>query len=991
MKKAISLLLLLTFSAIGFSYFYGNQLFTTKSEEKIIHNSDKSEITEEYEDWAVEILQRMTLEEKIAQITMLRIHSNFDATYEQQMIEEIEKYQPGGVCFFQGGPIREINLTNKIQSVSKIPLLVSMDAEWGIAMRLDSVQPFPRQMGLGALSEKENHLIYEMGYEIGRQCVEMGIHINFAPVIDINNNAANPVINSRSFGEERESVTEKGKQYMLGMQDAGIITCLKHFPGHGDTETDSHKDLPVITKSFNELDSLELYPFRQLINAGADMVMIAHLNVPALDDEPNSISSLSYNIITDLLKKEYGFDGIVITDALDMNGLRKSYPKGGEAEIKALLSGVDILLLPNKLSVIIPAIKEAVLTGIIPEELIDEKCLKVLRLKDQLNLHYYKPLDTVNIYQRLNTPQTEKLIQTIEEKAITLLKNKNFVLPLEKNDSTEAAVLIIGGLTDSAELKKICREKSIPCLQVDKEIAQGDFQKILTQLQPYKKVIACILGTNQTPKYNYGITTSTVNLLKEICKKQQTILSIFGNAYALDQFGSTDAFESIIIGYQPYPTLVEKALAAINGETDFYGHLPVSTKEYKAGTGIAAQPIVTIEKSGYSILDTKYNRRIDSLIEMGIDNKIFPGCQILAIQNGQTVYHKNFGKLTYDKNGIAVRDATLYDIASMTKSAATTLAVMKLFDEKKFKLTDSIGRYLKYLQNTDKQNIRIEELLTHTSGLPAFIPFYLEMTRTEENRQKYFREKQDEQFSIEVAEGMYLDKTIPDQLRKKIADCKLSEKKYVYSDLSFVLLKDLVETLTNKTLERYLRENFYAPLELKHTSFHPLKRFDKSKIAPTENDQKFRRQIVQGYVHDQTSALFGGTAGNAGLFSNVSDLSVIFQLLMNGGIYNGKRYLSSETVNQFISTHCINGCERRGLGFDTPSFAQPSSIIPSESSRYTFGHQGFTGTVFWCDPNTKLIYIFLSNRVYPDTEPNKLSKSGIRLHVHKVICEGLKN
>ena len=985
MKKTLLLIIFLATSSIGFSYFNDNQ-----TEKWAIGRSSQTEQDGMRGSWAENRLHEMTLEEKIAQITMIRIHSNYDSSYEAAMIKEIEEYQPGGVCFFQGGPKRQISLTNRIQAVSKIPMLVAIDGEWGPAMRLDSLRRFPRQMALGALSSDDDNLIYEMGYEIGRQCKTLGIHINFAPCIDINNNPNNPVINSRSFGENRDLVAAKGKLYMLGMQDAGILTCLKHFPGHGDTGTDSHQDLPVINKSFEVLDSLELYPFRQLINAGADMVMLAHLNVPALDDEQNSISSLSYNIITDLLKKEYGFDGIVITDALDMNGLRKSYPAGGEAEIKAILSGVDILLLPNKLSVIIPAIKEAVETGLIPEELIDEKCLKVLKLKESLNLQKFSPIEATDIYSKINTPKVLYLIDSIEKQALTLIKNDKKILPLHKEENS-AALLIIGGLEDSLFYKQLCIENNLGYLQTDREIKKANYLPMINQLSDYKNVIAVILNTNQSPKYNYGIYNSTVDFLKEVSQKKPTILTLCGNPYALSKFDGTDNFKAIIIGYHPTPTTVKSAIGTIFGEGDFHGSLPVSSCGYKSLFGLQMTPDVKIESSGYSSLPQYFTKKIDSLVQSGIKEKIYPGCQIIAIKNGHTVYHKNFGKLTYEHHAPKVTDETLYDIASLTKPTATTLAVMKLYDEKKFKLTDSIGKYLIYLQNTDKQNITIQELLTHTSGLPAFIPFYKDMISDPETREKNFRENPDEQFSIEVAENMYANKDLPDELRRKIAGCQLNKKGYVYSDLSFVLLKDIVETLTNSTLEKYLEDNFYKPMGLRQTSFHPLKQFEKSQIAPTEDDKYFRKRLIQGYVHDQTAALFGGVAGNAGLFSTATDLAVIYQMLMNGGIYGGKRYISEATVNEFTATHPMHGCSRRALGFDTPSFSAPSSILPSLSSKYTYGHQGFTGTVFWCDPESQLIYIFLSNRVHPDCEPNKLAKSGIRLSVHKLICEGLKN
>jgi beta-glucosidase-like glycosyl hydrolase/CubicO group peptidase (beta-lactamase class C family) len=936
------------------------------------------------ESWAVQQLEKMTLEEKIAQIIFIRIHSNKDANYNAQKIKEIEKYQPGGVCFFQGGPVREINLTNKIQAVSKIPLLVSMDAEWGVAMRLDSVPAFPRQMTLGALPDKYNNLIYQMGKEVANQCKLLGVHINFAPCVDVNNNAKNPVINSRSFGENRENVVEKSLQYMHGMQEQGVIACAKHFPGHGDTETDSHYGLPVIKKTKQKLWETELYPFQKMIENGCEMIMVAHLNIPALDNTPGSISTTSYKIVTELLRNEMKFNGIIITDGMEMEGLRKTYPKGADAEIKCLQAGIDVLLLPNELSVIIPLIKKAVENGEISEKSIHEKCLKVLQMKEKWGITSFQPLDHKNAVENLNSETVIDLIKQLESKALTLIKNEKKLLPLQGKEKT--CFLFIGDAENESFAKKTSLEFGLPFVKVEKTIPKESIPATLTKFSKYEQIIVAYLSTNQTPSKNYGITQESVTFLNELGKTKKVILSLFGNPYALSKFKSLSKFDVVLAGYQRTENSVHAALQAIFGEISFEGLLPVSVSDYISLTNanIEQQAESGRQKANN---DFRLTKEIDEMIEEGINEKIFPGCQILMLKHGKPLFIKNYGTTDYQSKN-RVTENTIYDVASITKPLATTLALMKLYDEKKFSLKDTIGKFVSWLKDSDKSGLLIEELLTHTSGLPAFVPFYKRLL-TESPSAIYLNAFETETFNIPVAKNLFLHHAYLDTVKQRFCDIELKPKKYLYSDLGLFLLKEMVETITKKSCVDYVVSEFYEPLGLENTCFNPaLKGIDLKNVAPTENDTLFRKQLVHGYVHDQTSALFGGFAGNAGLFSTAQELAVILEMLMNQGVFKGKRYLSEKTVQLFTSSYTCNGTKRRGLGFDVPSAEKPAEILPEKASSRTFGHQGFTGTVFWCDPKEDLIYIFLSNRVHPDVEPNLLVKSKIRLLVHEKIYDG---
>lgn len=929
-----------------------------------------------------DILSQMTLEEKIAQLLIIRVSSTENEQYNKELVEKVARIQPGGVCFFKGGPVREAKLTNRLQAVSKIPMFVAIDGEWGPAMRLDSCVAFPRQMTLGALSEENDSLIYQMGLEVAEQCKAVGINLNFAPCIDINNNSQNPVINSRSFGENRDKVCRKAALYMHGMQDGGIVTSIKHYPGHGDTETDSHYGLPVIGKSRIELDEMELYPYRKLINENPDMVMVGHLNVPALDSSAQSVSSLSYPIVSQLLKRELGYSGLIITDGMEMKGVRKQNRFEGDVEIRALLAGVDILLLPGETDSVIQAIKRAVEEDIIPEELINERCLRVLQFKQSHGITDFKSNNSAEIYKWLNRPEAVWINRQIEEKALTLLKNDDNTLPLNAKTAENTAFLCVDRKAYKNEYEQIVGECHLPFYYIDKKVSAKEQTAILAKLAPYNQIIVAFGGSNQLGGSNYGIDMSSVRLLNRLAKEKSVILLHLGNPYALNAFDTLSSYKAVIGAYQFSPTTVAAAMKACFGQIAFEGTLPVSINGYPAGSGI----LPSIPNENISALSNNITQEIDKILQNGIKDHIYPGCAVIALHHGQPVYQKVFGYLDYNCQD-KVTHQTLYDVASITKVAATTLAVMKLYDNHEIHLSDKIGKYLPYLAGTDKANLTLEELLTHTSGMPAFIPFYKSIMGNE----RYLRAYNTENYNIQVADHLYLRKDYPDTIRYKIAHCKLKEKKYEYSDLNFFLLKDMVETITMQPMEEFLSENFYQPMGLSHTTFRPLSHgFNLNQIAPTEEDNLFRKQLVHGYVHDQTAALMNGNAGNAGLFTTAEELGALFLMIQNGGIYNAQRYLSEATVEEFTKMHPLHACHVRGLGFHTPKANGESSIVPTYSDYQIFGHQGFTGTVVWCDPKEELIYVFLSNRVCPDAEPNKLSKSGIRLKVHELIYKGIR-
>ena len=942
--------------------------------------------------WAEQVMHSMSLEEKIAQLLMISVYPDGSDIPWNETLSIVRKYHPGGVCFFSGTPIRQIRMTNRLQALSKIPMLVAIDGEWGPSMRLDSCVRFPRQMLLGALPERDVNLVYRMGLAVGKQCQCLGIHINFAPCVDVNNNPQNPVINSRSFGERPDKVAMMSIAYMQGMQDVSVAACAKHFPGHGDTQVDSHFSLPIITKSLVDMEARELYPFRRIVDAGVQMVMVGHLRVPALDSASNSISSLSKPIVTDFLRNNIGFDGLVITDAMGMKAVRSQYPANGEAEIRALLAGVDIVLMPSDLSVVIPAIKAAVRQGRIPEELIEERCRRVLAFKSSKGLNETPVIDTKGVEAKLNLLEDNVLVDSLEAEAMTLLRNEGNILPLVPSVAEKSLLLLIGSTSDTAYYSRLAKERGMGYLQVSRDAQPSQY---ISTVAPYDQVVVVTLNTNQTPSKNYGITDEMLKFLNVVLEGKKVVLGLMGNPYALPRFSNLEKYQAVVVGYTCTKSIVETFMDHIFGERDFSGTLPVSVDGFVAGSGmhLPVQQPVQLEPQilydNFSALSDRTTYRIDSLVTSCIKMKVMPGCQILAMKSGKLLFYKNYGSLRYDKKQ-PVTTETMYDLASMTKALSTTLALMKLYDEGKIDIEAPLSTYVPASVGTQVGTFTLKELMTHTTGLPAGLLFYKHLMSDKKWSSQWVRTKPTEGFSVCAAQGMYLRDDFPKVALQMILDCKVTQKKYIYSDLNFILLKEVVEAVSGRTLDVYVMENFYKPLGLVRTGYNPLTFIQDGNIAPTENDTYFRFQQLQGYVHDPSAAVFGCVSGNAGLFSTAQEVSVLMSMLINGGEYKGYRCLSKATVDKFTAVCPMHGCDRRGLGFDMPAGGGTSTIIPTQASQRTFGHQGFTGTVFWCDPDNGLTYVFLSNRVFPKAQPNNLSKSRLRYIVHEEIYKDIE-
>ncbi len=934
-------------------------------------------------EWVDSVFKSLTPEKKLAQLMVIRAHSNLGPAHVAKVADEIKKYNVGALCFFQGGPVRQANLTNYYQSLAQTPIMVTIDGEWGLGMRLDSAIKFPYQITLGALPDDE--IVYKMGLAVGRQCKRMGVHVNYAPVVDINNNPLNPVIGFRSFGENKDKVARLGVAYTRGMQDAGIMACAKHFPGHGDVAVDSHHDLPVVNKSFQQLSDLELVPFRAQVAAGVQSMMIAHLYLPQIDKTANKASSISKKSVTGILRDKLGYDGLTFTDALEMDGVAKYFP-GGTIAVEALIAGNDMLCLPASVEGSIKAIMTAIEKKKLTWKEIDEKVKKVLKAKYSLGMQNMDPVETTNLVEDINS-LTPEMNKAVAENAITVLTN-TAGLPLNSNKAQTVAYVGIGTNTTNSFGKRIQNDLGADVYILSYSDSETRAQQVLNQLKAknYDVIITGIHDFSNRPAKNYGISATAVNFWKKI-DGDKTVTLLFGNPLAATSFCTAS---SLLVCYQDDAITQEAAADIILGKTIARGTLPLSVCKFKEGDGLRPNSTDTTRtvNVNYEALKT-----IDTIALEGIAKKAYPGCVVYAVKDGNVIFEKAYGTNTSGPYAKPMFVEALFDLASVTKVSATTMAIMRLYEEGKVDLKKTLGDYLPYVAKSNKKNITVEELLLHQGGLVSFIQFYKEIVNpgTGEIYPAYYRSKEEAGFSTRVAEGIYLRNDWQDTLMKRILESPLSPKgKYVYSDNDFIFLGKIVEQISGLTLDDYVRANFYIPMGMTTTGFKPRAAFPLEMIAPTENEPHFRRQLLWGDVHDEGCSLFGGIAGHAGLFSNAQDLAKIYQMLLNGGVYEGKRYLSPQTIQLF--TAYGSTVSRRGLGFDKPEKDNTTrkEPYPSKSvSLATYGHTGFTGTCVWVDPKENLIFIFLSNRVYPSRSPNLLGSLDIRPRIQEVLYKAI--
>jgi len=942
--------------------------------------------------WVDSVYKSLSFDERIAQLFVIRTYSNKDKKFNDSISRLIEKYNVGGLTFFQGSPARQAELTNFWQSKAKTPLLITIDAEWGLGMRLDSAFSFPYQMTMGAM--QDDSLVFEVGKAIAQQCKRLGVHMNFAPVVDMNSNPKNPVINFRSFGEDPEDVARKGVAFVKGHQAEGVLATAKHFPGHGDTGSDSHYTLPILNHSIEEIDSIDLYPFKKAIDVNVGGVMIAHLFIPAIDSGKDMATSLSPKAVDEILKNRLGFQGLSVTDALDMKGVT-NYHKSGDIEVMALAAGNDLLLLPLDIPKAIRKIKKAIKSGKVDEAAFIKSCKKILHAKYHAGLNQIGVIETEGITRDINKRDYELISRKIYEKATTLVKNDDFLVPLKRLDTLKIASLTMGANNENAFNHRLNFYAPIDFYDLPSTPNENSVAAMLEKLKSYNLVIIGVHNTSQSVGRNFGLSEYALNFINKLkLQPGKLIVNFFGNPYALSFFGDAAEIDALVIGYEDNEFVMDISAQILFGAIGASGKLPVScSPAFPLNSGLSTEPLgrfkYTIpEELGIASAEFKI---IDSLVENGIANEAYPGCQVFFAKDGKVFYNKAFGNHTYARVQ-PVKSTDIYDLASVTKIAATAISMMKLTDEKALDIDLPLSFYLPYLKNSNKQAKVIREIMAHQGQLQAWIPFFWKTIVDFQPDPAIYSKEAKPGFETRVAEHMFIANFYRDTIFDTIVSSELLDRiEYKYSDVGYYLMCDAIENITRKPFDEYVAKNFYKPLGLSTMGYKPLNRFSKKRIPPTELDTTFRKQLVHGYVHDPGAAMLGGVSGHAGLFSDANDLAVIMQMLLWNGKYGGNKYLTAATIRDFTRQQFPLDENRRGVCFDRP-FPEYDSLGPccESVSQKSFGHSGFTGTYTWADPENGLVYVFLSNRVYPDATNWKIAKMDIRTDIHQAMYDILE-
>ncbi len=950
--------------------------------------------------WVDSVMAKMTLKQKIGQLFIHTVAPITQKKNVENLRQAIADYGIGGLLFSGGDVGKQVELTNMAQQWSNIPLLITFDGEYGLAMRLKGTPEFPKNRVLGCI--QNDSLIYRYGREVARELREIGVHINFSPVADVDNNPANPVINVRSFGSNPYNVARKVVAYVHGLEDGGVMSVCKHFPGHGDTDVDSHKALPVLPFNRTRLDSVELYPFREAIKAGVGGVMVGHMKVPKLSDKPASVSE---ELISQILKRDLGFMGMTITDALEMKGISDNE---NDISAQALIAGNDMLLVPRNLKRELSGVLAAVKDGRLKESDIDAKCRKVLTLKYRMGLNKRPIIDESGISNRLNTPDVEKLQRELNRAAVTVVKDSVGVLPFDLSVSDNILLSISPSMSTAYSFyHRLSQSVELAWLHANVDSLVNIYERI----RPAQQVIVAIHQKN---------CKAYVSLLEKIASEKPLVLVCFTSQDVLSSLGNLPKLaSSVVLAHTDTKVLQQQVADMLVGKRLVDGRLSVDIDSvWKSGTGVVLDPnsprSYCPENFG---MDSSILARIDTIVSNGIANKAFPGCHVLVLKEGYPVYNKCFGYFTYE-NRQKVRENDLYDLASVSKVAGTLLAVMKLYDEGKFGLTDAIGKYVPEMRGSGKENITIRELLFHESGLPAYLPFYEEaidmksckgglykkhrdefhdipigVDRFVSNSFSYKKEwvstQRSEVYSLPLADGLYLNGAFRGEILKQIAAAPLKGHSYVYSCLNFMLLKEMTERISGVSMDVYLDSVFYKPMGLNCTMYNPLNRVNRNCVVPTLSYDFLRKGVLQGYVNDEAAAFMGGVSGNAGLFSTAQNVGKIFQMLLDKGVCGNHRYLSRATCKLFMEMKAKGS--RRGLGFDRPDTKNvESSPCTPEAPAAVFGHMGYTGTCVWADPENELVFVFLSNRTYPTAFNHKqLTKMNIRPLIQQAIYQSI--
>lgn len=912
--------------------------------------------------WVERTLKNLTLEEKAAQLVFVWTEGSYmaEGSAAWRNLERLTTRKKLGGFIFSIGDVYEYAVqVNKLQALADVPLLIAADFEFGAGMRIRKATTFPRAMALGATRNPD--YAYEMGRATAREARALGVHQNYAPVSDVNNNPENPVINTRSFGDNTDLVASMALAFIRGSQEEGVIATVKHFPGHGDTHLDTHLALPILPFSRARFDSLELPPFQKAIDEGVLSVMVAHISATAFDSIAGVPATVSPTISTGLLRHEMGFRGLVVTDAMVMEGVAAKYHPG-ESAVLAIQAGADLVLFPPDADVAVDALVSAVQRGVISMGRLDESVRRILTLKQWAGIAENRFVDVDRVAEVVASPEHQRLAAEIARKSITVLGNRSGLLPLERVEGRKVVDLVLSDQDDPLSGRVFHGElvKRLGPLDEIVLIPRNDSLDYVSALDSLMKadvVIAQLHFYTRSGEMTGFVPAAVSRLLDSLQARGKPVLGIsFGNPYIVMGFPGIDTY---VCAYSGAPVVLSAAAEVIFGEEPASGKLPVNMPGvYPFGSGV--QYAKTVLRSGgpsEAGFDLERFARVEEIIRKAIADSAFPGAQLAVVRNGIVVHNKSYGTQTYDVYSPLIKNTTLFDLASVTKVIATTSAVMRLVDERKIALEDPVVKYLPAFGQNRKENISIRDLMVHTSGLPAWKKFY-EYCQTPES---------------------VVDSVFSSGLVYPTGDST------VYSDLGLITMSKLIERVVGRPFDQYVDSVFFRPLGMSNTMFNPPPALHAS-VAPTEVDSFWRKtgEAVRGRVHDENAAVLGGVSGHAGLFSTASDLAKFMQMLLNGGTYGRQRFLNEASVRTFTTRQ--SSISTRAIGWDTRGSGR--SFSGAHTSERTFLHTGFTGTSVVCDPEKNVIVVLLTNRVHPTRQSSRIFE--VRPEVHNAIFEALE-
>jgi beta-N-acetylhexosaminidase len=913
--------------------------------------------------WVESTLKQLTLEEKVSQLIFPSIQGSYyaeDADSWRELERLVSSRKVGGLVLSIGDVYEYAVQVNRIQKLSEVPLLVAGDFEYGVAMRVPRATSFPRAMAIGAT--RNSRYAYEIAKATALEGRALGIEQNYAPTIDVNNNPRNPVINTRSFGDDVNLVSEMGAAYVKGTQDGGMISTIKHFPGHGDTDIDSHLGLVTLKFDRKHFEQIELPPFNAAIKSGAMSVMVGHIAVPAFDTGVGIPATVSPRITTELLRNDLKFDGLVVTDAMRMRGVSMKYG-AAEASVLALKAGADIVLMPADIDVAIDAAVAAVKRGEISEQRIDASVRKLLKAKQWAGLDRNRFADVAKISDIVGSRQNEILACEVARKAITVLGNKKEILPLSPIDTRRFLDLVVADTEDPREgrgfhSKLRARRNNIEFAKVDPRSNEGEYETVVETAKGVDVIVCQLQLATRSGETTGFISIKQKNLMARLASLGKPVIAIsFGNPYVIMDLPKTDAY---VCAYSNSEVMQDAVAEVLFAEAPAQGKLPITIPGfYKYGDGVE-YPSTRLrrglpEEAGFTRagLDT-----VDAIVEQAIRDTAFPGAVLVVAKDGIVVHEKAFGSYDYDPYSKRVDVNTMFDLASVTKVISTTSAMMRLVGEGKIKLNDPVVKYIPKFGQNGKEHITVYNLMVHNSGLAGWGKFY-EVCKTPQ---------------------ALLDTVFAARLIYKTGDST------IYSDLGLITTGKIIEKVTGTTLDKYVDSVFFKLLGMSSTMFNPPERLW-THVMPTEVDDFWRKigVAVRGTVHDENAWVLGGVSGHAGLFSTAPNLAIILQMELNGGTYGGKRYLREDVIHQFTTRQSEKST--RGIGWDMKPATR--SWAGTLLSTKTFLHTGFTGTSVAADPTRNLIVVLLTNRVYPTRASQTIN--AVRPRVHDAVVRALEH